>query len=69
MTTANFEPLMVRVPLREGPDGVFRVGNTRVLLELVLDAYKRGESPEAIVRSYRAGKRPHAVIELLADQN
>lgn len=28
--------------------------NTRVLLELVLDAFKRGESAEAIVRSYRS---------------
>lgn len=54
MTTASFEPLTVAVPLREEPAGVFRVGNTRVLLELVLDAYKRGESPEAIVRSFRA---------------
>jgi hypothetical protein len=39
--------------LWEDPPGVFRVGNSRVLLELVLDAFKRGESPEAIVRSYR----------------
>jgi uncharacterized protein (DUF433 family) len=54
MTIANFEPLTLAVPLREEPAGVFRVGNTRVLLELVLDAYKRGESPEAFVRSYRS---------------
>ncbi|HEV3340431.1 MAG TPA: DUF433 domain-containing protein [Pirellulales bacterium] len=54
MTTVDFEPLTVAVPLREDPAGVFRVGNTRVLLELVLDAYKRGESPEPIVRSYRS---------------
>lgn len=54
MTTASFEPLTVTVPLREEPAGVFRVGNTRVLLELLLDAYQRGESPEAIVRSFRS---------------
>src|SRR3954454_22086055 len=53
MTTVDFEPLSVAVPLREEPPGVFRVGNSRVLLELVLAAFKRGESPEAIVRSYR----------------
>src|SRR6266436_6350696 len=53
MTTRDFEPLTVAVPLREDPPGVFRVGNSRVLLELVLKAFKRGESPEAIVRSYR----------------
>jgi hypothetical protein len=33
---------------------MFRVGDSRVLLELVLNAFKRGESAEAIVRSYRA---------------
>src|SRR5438128_872102 len=54
MTTIDFEPLSVTVPLWEDPPGVFRVGNSRVLLELVLDAFKRGESPEAIVRSFRA---------------
>jgi uncharacterized protein (DUF433 family) len=54
MTTADFEPLTVAVPLREDPSGVFRVGDTRILLELVLDAFKRGESPESIVRSYRS---------------
>lgn len=54
MTTVDFEPLAVAVPLREDPPGVFRIGNTRVLLELVLGAYKRGESPEGIVRAYRS---------------
>jgi uncharacterized protein (DUF433 family) len=53
MTTVDFEPLTVAVPLWEDPPGVFRVGNSRVLLELVLNAFKRGESPEGIVRSYR----------------
>ena len=53
MSTVAFEPLTVSVPLSEGPPGVFRVGDSRVLLELVLDAFKRGESPEAIVRSFR----------------
>ena len=53
MTTVNFEPLSVTVPLWEDPPGVFRVGKSRVLLELVLHAFQRGESPESIVRSYR----------------
>jgi hypothetical protein len=52
MTTHDFEPLTVAVPLREEPDGVFRVGNSRVLLELVLRAFKAGATPEAIVQSY-----------------
>jgi hypothetical protein len=54
MTSIDFEPLTLQVPLREDPPGVFRVGQTRVLLELVLDAFKRGESPEEIVDSYRS---------------
>jgi hypothetical protein len=54
MTTVDFEPLTVAVPLWEDPPGVFRVGNSRVLLELVLHAFKAGESPEGIVRSYRS---------------
>jgi uncharacterized protein (DUF433 family) len=53
MTTVDFEPLSVTVPLWEEPPGVFRVGNSRVLLELVIGAFKRGETPEGIVRSYR----------------
>jgi uncharacterized protein (DUF433 family) len=64
MTAVDFEPLTVTVPLWEDPPGVFRVGNTRVLLELVLGAFKRGETPEGIVRSYRALRLPdvYAVI-------
>src|SRR5438552_2957606 len=52
MTTVDFEPLTVAVPLREDPPGVFRVGKSRVLLELVLQAFKAGATPEAIVQSY-----------------
>jgi hypothetical protein len=53
VTTVDFEPLSVTVPFWEDPPGVFRVGNSRVLLELVISAFKRGEAPEAVVRSYR----------------
>ena len=52
MTTVDFEPLTVAVPLREEPPGVFRVGKSRVLLELVLRAFNAGATPEAIVQSY-----------------
>ena len=54
MTTVDFEPLTVTVPLSEDPPGVLRVGDSKVLLELVLRAFRRGDSPEAIVRCYRA---------------
>ena len=70
MTSMNFEPLSVAVPLREDPPGVFRVGQSRVLLELVLRAFQRGESPESIVRCYRTLQLPdvYAVISrYLAD--
>jgi uncharacterized protein (DUF433 family) len=52
MTRAELEPLTVAVPLREDPPGVFRVGNSRVFLELVIHAFQRGETPEGIVQSY-----------------
>jgi uncharacterized protein (DUF433 family) len=52
MTTLEFEPLTIAVPLREEPSGVLRVGTSRVLLELVLHAFKAGATPEAIVQSY-----------------
>ena len=48
MTT--IEP--VTVPLREDPPGVFRVGETRVLLEVVVHAFRCGATPETIVQSY-----------------
>jgi hypothetical protein len=52
MTTVDFEPLTVVVPLWEDPPGVFRVGRSRVLLELVIRAFQQGQTPEDIVRSY-----------------
>jgi hypothetical protein len=52
MTTPDFEPLTLRVPLREESSGVIRVGTSRVLLELVIRAFKAGATPEAIVQSY-----------------
>jgi hypothetical protein len=70
MTAVDFELLTVTVPLWEEPPGVFRVGKSRVLLELVLRAFQRGETPEGIVRSYRTLELPavYAVISrYLAD--
>jgi uncharacterized protein (DUF433 family) len=39
-------------PLREDAKGAIRVGNTRVLLELVIRAFQDGASPESIVQRY-----------------
>src|SRR5207249_9846271 len=64
MSTVDFEPLSVAVPLREDPPGVFRVGKSRVLLELVIRAFQRGETPEGIVQSYSTLRLPdvYAVV-------
>lgn len=50
MPAMTFEPIVV--PLREDEHGAIRVGKTRVLLDLVIDEFQRGETPEGIVDSY-----------------
>ncbi|MBA3868301.1 MAG: DUF433 domain-containing protein [Anaerolineae bacterium] len=45
-------PPTMTIPLRTDEHGAIRVGNTRVLLELVIHAYYMGETPEGIVESY-----------------
>lgn len=47
---ANAPSMMV--PLRQDESGVIRVGQTRVLLGLVMRAYYMGETPEGIVEMY-----------------
>ena len=51
-------------PLREDAWGALRVGESRVLLELVIQAFDDGATPEAIVQSYSTLKLPdvYAVI-------
>ncbi|CAN5308121.1 hypothetical protein BH10PLA2_BH10PLA2_15870 [soil metagenome] len=39
-------------PLREDSSGALRVGDSRVLLELVLRAFQDGATPETIVQRY-----------------
>jgi uncharacterized protein (DUF433 family) len=39
-------------PLREDATGAIRVGNSRVLLELVIRAFQDGASSESIVQRY-----------------
>ena len=39
-------------PLREDSTGAIRVGNSRVLLDLVIRAFQDGASPESIVERY-----------------
>jgi uncharacterized protein (DUF433 family) len=48
--TPAFENLPV--PLRVDPHGVVRVGGTRVTLDTVVGAFRRGATPEEIVQDY-----------------
>src|SRR5688500_15678207 len=51
-------------PLREDAAGAVRVGDSRVLLELVIRAFQDGATPEAIVQRYSTLTLPdvYAVI-------
>lgn len=51
-------------PLREDAGGALRVGNSRVLLELVIRAFQDGATPEMIVQRYSTLTLPdvYAVI-------
>jgi uncharacterized protein (DUF433 family) len=40
------------VPLKTADDGVIRVGNSRVTLDTVVEAFLQGASPEAIAEQY-----------------
>jgi uncharacterized protein (DUF433 family) len=64
MTVLEQMPLTLSIPLWEEPLGVLRVGNSRVLLELVIHAFQRGETPEGIVQSYSTLSLPdvYAVV-------
>jgi uncharacterized protein (DUF433 family) len=52
------------VPLRVDEHGATRVGNTRVLLEVLIEAYQEGANPETIVRWFDSLRLAdvHAVI-------
>src|SRR5262245_57131215 len=39
-------------PLRLDPGGVVRVGNSRISLDLVVEQYENGMTPEDMVRAY-----------------
>lgn len=48
--SSSFLPL--DVPLRKEESGAIRVGKTRVLLELVIWAFRDGATPDEIVQRY-----------------
>src|SRR6476620_5623811 len=39
----------IPIPLRADENGVLRVGNTRITLDLLVEAFENGDSPEYIV--------------------
>lgn len=45
-------------PLREDATGALRVGNSRVLLELIIRAFQDGATPETIVQRYSTLELP-----------
>ena len=55
MTQGQFSTLEIPAdapPLRQESSGAIRIGNTRVLLELVIRAFEDGATPEAIMQRY-----------------
>jgi uncharacterized protein (DUF433 family) len=52
MQAMNFSPEPAAPPLREDAQGALRVGNSRVLAELVLRAFQDGATPETIVQRF-----------------
>lgn len=45
-------PSTINVPLHYENGDTIRIANTRVLLEIVIHAFQRGDTPEGIVESY-----------------
>ena len=56
MSSPVLEPVIV--PLHRDASGSLRVGQTRVLLELVVRAYRAGATPEEIVQAYETLRLP-----------
>src|SRR5438552_2351622 len=63
-STVGFTAQAEAPPLREDADGALRVGDSRVLLELVIRAFQDGATPETIVQRYSTVALPdvYAVI-------
>jgi uncharacterized protein (DUF433 family) len=45
-------PAIMNVPLRIDDHGTIRVGHTRVMLDTIITAYQRGDTPDDIHRSF-----------------
>jgi uncharacterized protein (DUF433 family) len=49
---ANLTPDVLPTPLRVDPAGTIRVGETRISLDVVVEQYESGMTPEEMVRVY-----------------
>src|SRR5437899_1232563 len=56
MSVLALNPIVA--PLRTDASGAIRIGNTRVLLDLVIHEFQNGATPEGIVESYDALSLP-----------
>jgi len=63
-STVTFTAQAEAPPIREDATGALRVGNTRVLLELIIRAFQDGATPETIAQRYSTLALPdvYAVI-------
>ena len=46
------------IPLQPDPDGVMRIGGTRITLDTVVAAFREGLTPESIVEQYPSLRLP-----------
>src|SRR3990170_3692447 len=60
----------IAVPLKKASDGAIRVGDSRVLLEVVLFEFNHGATPEELVQNYATLKLAdvYAVISYYLNQ-
>ncbi len=56
MSLPTLEP--VTVPLQSDSSGALRIADTRVLLELIVRAFRAGATPEEIVQAYDTLRLP-----------
>lgn len=52
MTVLDQQPLTLPVPMRMDEHGAIRIGQSRVLLDLVIHEFLQGATPEGIVDAY-----------------
>jgi hypothetical protein len=49
------------IPLSKDPHGVYRIGGSRVTLDLVVRAFNRGATPKEIAQDFQAFSSPTSI--------